>query len=64
MQGNPRIVSIFDTLGYSIEPKFNTENSLNFLKSMLLLFTKDVKENLRIESKKSKKVSSNKNLDQ
>ena len=43
IQGNPCVISIFDTLGYSIEPKFNTENSLNLLKNMLLLLTKDVK---------------------
>ena len=55
MQGNPRVVSIFDTLGYSIEPKFNTENSLNFLKSMLLLFTKDVKERFKDRIKKIEK---------
>ena len=55
MQGNPRIVSIFDTLGYSIEPKFNTENNLNLLKNMLLLFTKDVKERFKDRIKKIEK---------
>lgn len=63
MQGNPRIVSIFDTLGYSIEPKFNSEISLNLLKNMLLLFGKaraflfarDVKERLKARIKKVEK---------
>ena len=55
IQGNPCVISIFDTLGYSIEPKFNTENSLNLLKNMLLLFTKDVKERFKDRIKKIEK---------
>ena len=63
LHGNPCVISVFDALGYSIEPKFNSEISLNLLKNMLLLFGKarpfsfarDVKERLKARIKKVEK---------
>ena len=63
MQANSIIISNYDSLCYSIEPKVNKELSLNLLESMLELFVKvwmfsfarDIKEkDNKVKSKKMK----------
>ena len=59
---NSIIISNYDSLCYSIEPKVNKELSLNFLESMLELFVKvrmfsfarDIKEKHEVKNKKTK----------
>ena len=62
MQTKSIIISNYDLLCYSIEPKVNKELSLNLLESMLELFVKvrmfsfasDVKEKHKVKNKKTK----------
>ena len=62
MQANSIIISNYDSLCYSIEPKVNKELSLNLLESMLKLFVKvhtfsfarDIKEKHKVKNKKTK----------
>ena len=70
MQANSTIISNYESLCYSIEPKENKELSLNLLESMLELFVKvqmfsfarDIKEKHKIKNKKTKaRVFKNRN---
>ena len=62
MQANSIIISNYDSLCYSIEPKMNGELNLNLLKSMLQLFVevrmfsfaRDIKEKHKVKNKKTK----------
>ena len=62
MQANSIIISNYDSLCYSIEPKVNKELSLNLLECMLELFVKvqmfsfvrDIKEKHKVKNKKLK----------
>ena len=62
MQANSIIISYYDSLCYSIEPKVNKELNLNLLESMLELFVKvwmfsfarDIKEKHKVRNKKTK----------
>ena len=65
MQANSIIISNYDSLCCSIEPKVNKELSLNLLESMLELFIKvqmfsfvrDIKEKHKVKTKKTKSRS-------
>ena len=62
MQTNSIIISNYDSLCYSTDPKVNKELSLNLLESMLELFVKvrmfsfarDIKEKHKVKNKKQK----------
>ena len=65
IQANSIIISNYDSLCYSIEPKVNKELSLNLLECMLELFVKvqmfsfvrDIKEKHKVKNKKLKAQS-------
>ena len=69
MQANSIIISNYDSLCYSIEPKVNKKLSLNLLERMLELFVKvqmvsfsrDIKEKHKAKKKKRNLGLSNRN---